>query len=337
MNSLLFEPYELKNIKLKNRIVMSPMCMYSSDEHGFVTNWHLEHYSARATGQVGTILVEATSVCPHGRITTNDLGVWNDEQIAGLTKLAETIKVNGSCAAIQLAHAGRKAHVTGDVIAPTAIPFDINTDPPKEMSISMIETVINDFVNAAKRVKKAGFDIIEIHAAHGYLINQFLSPLTNKRTDEFGGSSANRFHFLKRIIEGIKIYWDGVIFVRISASDYHPHGLNVDDYILYATELKKLGVDLIDVSSGGLVHVNIPTYPGYQINFSEKIKKAVPIATSTVGLITSGIHAEEILQNNRADLIMIGRELLRNPYWARTAALELNSEIEAPKQYARAW
>ena len=338
MKSALFSPYTVKGVTLKNRIVMSPMCMYSShNEDGHVQDWHMTHYVSRAVGQVGLIMVEATAVQPQGRISPQDLGIWNDEHIQGFQELNRQIKVHGSKTAIQLAHAGRKAMVDGDIYAPTALAFNEKMKTPVEMSTEDIKETIAAFVEGAKRSKKAGFDIIELHGAHGYLINEFLSPLTNKRKDEYGGSTENRYRFLRDIIDGVNEVWDGPLFVRVSANDYHPEGLTAEDYVTYAKWMKEQGVDLVDVSSGAVVPAAIDVYPGYQVGFAETIKSGAAIDTGAVGLITSGLQAEEILRNNRADLIFVARELLRDPYWPRTAAKELGVEIESPKQYDRSW
>jgi NADPH2 dehydrogenase len=338
MDSALFTPYTIKNVTLKNRIVMSPMCMYScQNQDGKVENWHYTHYVSRAVGQVGLIVVEATAVTKQGRISPFDLGIWSDEHIPGLEQLVSMIKEHGAKAAIQLAHAGRKAMIDGEIIAPSAIPFNEEMKTPKEMTHEDIKQTVQAFQDGAVRAKKAGFDIIEIHAAHGYLINEFLSPLTNKRADEYGGSFENRYRFLKEIISAVKEVWDGPLFVRISANDYHPDGLTEKDYVNYAKWMKEQGVDLIDVSSGAVVPVSINVYPGYQVKFSETIRNGANIPTGAVGLITTGQQAEEILRNNRADLVFIGRELLRDPYWPRTAAKQLGVTIEAPKQYQRGW
>lgn len=338
MKSTLFSPYTVKGVTLKNRIVMSPMCMYSShNEDGHVQDWHMTHYVSRAVGQVGLIMVEATAVQPQGRISPQDLGIWNDEHIQGFQELNRQIKVHGSKTAIQLAHAGRKAMVDGDIYAPTALAFNEKMKTPVEMSTEDIKETIAAFVEGAKRSKKAGFDIIELHGAHGYLINEFLSPLTNKRKDEYGGSTENRYRFLRDIIDGVNDVWDGPLFVRVSANDYHPEGLTAVDYVTFAKWMKEQGVDLVDVSSGAVVPAAIDVYPGYQVGFAETIKSGAAIDTGAVGLITSGLQAEEILRNNRADLIFVARELLRDPYWPRTAAKELGVEIESPKQYDRSW
>ncbi|WP_226679871.1 NADPH dehydrogenase NamA [Sutcliffiella horikoshii] len=338
MKSALFSPYTVKGVTLKNRIVMSPMCMYSShNEDGHVQDWHMTHYVSRAVGQVGLIMVEATAVQPQGRISPQDLGIWNDEHIQGFQELNKQIKVHGSKTAIQLAHAGRKAMVDGDIYAPTALAFNEKMKTPVEMSTEDIKETIAAFVEGAKRSKEAGFDIIELHGAHGYLINEFLSPLTNKRKDEYGGSTENRYRFLRDIIDGVNEVWDGPLFVRVSANDYHPEGLTAEDYVTYARWMKEQGVDLVDVSSGAVVPAAIDVYPGYQVGFAETIKSGADIDTGAVGLITSGLQAEEILRNNRADLIFVARELLRDPYWPRTAAKQLGVEIESPKQYDRSW
>lgn len=323
---------------IKNRIVMAPMCMYSShEEDGKVQNWHYTHYVSRAVGQVGLIILEATAVTPQGRISPQDLGIWSDDHIEGLSQLTSLMKSYGSKTGIQLAHAGRKAVIEGEIIAPSAIPFNEEMKTPKEMTLIEIKETVDAFKQGAERARNAGFDCIEIHAAHGYLINEFLSPLSNKRDDQYGGSAENRYRFLREVIEAIKEVWDGPLIVRVSASDYHEDGLTIKDYVTYSKWMKEQGIDLIDVSSGALVPARIKTFPGYQVPFAEKIKHEANIPTGAVGLITNGIQAEEILQNDRADLIFIARELLRDPYFPRTAAKELGVTIEAPKQYDRGW
>jgi NADPH2 dehydrogenase len=333
----LFSPYTIKGVTLKNRIVMSPMCMYSSHEDGHVQNWHRTHYTSRAVGQVGLIIVEATSVTPQGRISPRDLGIWSDEHIEGFSELVGLMKEHGAKTGIQLAHAGRKAVLEGEILAPSALAFNENMKTPKEMSKTDIEETVVAFKKGAERAAKAGFDVIDIHGAHGYLINEFLSPLSNKRTDEYGGSAENRYRILREVIDAVKTVWEGPLFVRVSAHDYHAEGLTAEDYITFAQWMKEQGVDLIDVSSGAVVPAHIHVYPGYQVKFSETIKTGADISTGAVGLITSGIQAEEILQNNRADLVFLARELLRDPYWPRTAAKELGVPIGGPKQYERGW
>ncbi|MFC0188354.1 NADPH dehydrogenase NamA [Fictibacillus aquaticus] len=338
MAALLFEPYSIKNVTLPNRIVMSPMCMYScSAEDGVATGWHVTHYHSRAVGQTGLIMLEASAVTEQGRISKNDLGIWNDSHITGLKRISDAIHSAGSKSAIQIAHAGRKAMIDGPIIAPSPIAFDEQMKKPEEMTIEQINETISAFQAGARRAKEAGFDVIEIHGAHGYLINEFLSPLTNRRSDSYGGSQQKRYRFLQEIIAAVRQVWNGPLFVRISAHDYHPDGNSVEDYTTFAKWMKEDGVDLIDCSSGAVVPAKIPVFPGYQVKFSEKIRSEADIPTGAVGLITTGIQAEEIIQNGRADLVFIGRELLRNPYWPREAAKELRTEIAAPKQYERGW
>lgn len=338
METKLFSPFTIKGVTFKNRIVMAPMCMYSShNEDGMVENWHRTHYTSRAVGQVGLIILEATAVTPQGRISPQDLGIWSDDHIAGLKELTGLMKEHGASPGIQLAHAGRKATVEGEILAPSAVAFNEKMKTPKEMTKEEVSETVQAFKKGAERAKKAGFEVIEIHAAHGYLINEFLSPLSNKRNDEYGGSAENRYRFLREVIEAVKAVWDGPLFVRVSAHDYHDEGLTAEDYAEMGKWMKEQGVDLIDVSSGAVVPARINSYPGYQVKFSETIKAGANIQTGAVGLITSSLQAEEILQNGRADLIFIARELLRDPYWPRTAAKELGASIEPPKQYERGW
>ncbi|RAS77688.1 NADPH dehydrogenase NamA [Priestia endophytica] len=337
MKTKLFSPYTVKGVTIKNRIVMSPMCMYSSDESGKVKNWHLTHYTTRAVGQVGLIIVEATAISSEGRISPRDLGIWSDEHIVGLKNIVSLSKEHGAKVAIQLAHAGRKAELEEEILAPSAIAFDGSYKTPKEMTKEDIQNTIQNFKEGARRAKESGFDIIEIHGAHGYLINEFLSPISNKREDEYGGSAQNRYRFLKEVIEAVKEEWNGPLFVRVSAFDYLEEGLKADDYVPFAKWMKEQGVDLIDVSSGAVAPAPITAYPGYQVQFADQIKNEANIDTGAVGLITNGFQAEEILRNNRADLVFLARELLRDPYWPRTAAKELREEIEAPVQYEYGW
>jgi len=336
--SKLFTPLTIQNVTLKNRIVMSPMCMYSSDKKdGKLTPFHLTHYISRAAGQVGLIMVEATAVQPEGRISNEDLGIWNDEHINGFKKLNKEIKKYGSKTAIQLAHAGRKATVEPPIYAPSPVPFRESSTTPTEMNQSDIKQTIQAFKEGARRANESDFDIIEIHGAHGYLINEFLSPLTNQRQDDYGGSRENRYRFLKEVIEAVKTEWNGPLFVRISTDEYQKQGNTLEDFFYYAEQMKQQGVDLIDCSSGGVVPASIKTYPGYQVKRSELIRSEVKIATGAVGLITTGIQAEEILQNERADLIFLGRALLRNPYWPKAAADKLGVTLESIPQYKRGW
>lgn len=334
----LFSPITINGLTLKNRIVMSPMCMYScADESGRVNNWHRVHYTTRAVGQVGLIIVEATAVTKQGRISVHDLGIWSDDHIAGLRELVQMAHEHDAKIGIQIAHAGRKSADHGDIIAPSPIRFDDSYKEPKEMTVEQIHETVRAFQEGARRAAEAGFDVIEIHAAHGYLINQFLSPLANKRTDEYGGDSERRFRFLKEIVLAVKQVWSGPLFVRVSANEYAPGGLGVDDHVEIARKLKALGVDLIDVSSGGIVHAPVNAYPGYQVPYAERIRREADIMTSAVGLITAPELAADIIDNGRADLVMLGRELLRDPYWPRTAAKRLGVQLKAPFQYGRGW
>lgn len=335
----LFSPFSLKNMELKNRIVMAPMCMYSADGDGNASDFHYIHYTSRALGGVGLIIIEATGVESRGRISDQDLGIWKDEHVKGLKKIADGCKRYGAKVGIQLGHAGRKSTVLSqNCIAPSPIAFSDKDRVPVEMTKDDIKRVINSFRTAAMRANQAGFDFIELHAAHGYLINEFLSPLTNNRTDEFGGNLKNRVRFLKEILKEISKVWPDTkpIIVRISASDYLEGGNTVESIIHILKEIREDGIDLVDVSSGGVINIQPKVFPGYQIKFAEMIKSEVKIPVIAGGLITSPLMAEEILQNERADLVFIGRELLRNPYWPLQASGILKDNTEWPKQYERA-
>lgn len=351
--SRLFSPLTIKNTTFKNRIVVSPMCQYSSVD-GFANDWHLVHLGTRAVGGAGLVITEAAAVSPEGRITPDDLGIWKDEHIEFFKRITNFIEEQGSVAGIQLAHAGRKASHSSawkgakvlvdssgawQTLAPSVIPY-APTDPlPKEMTIADINQCIIDFESAAKRSVYAGFKVIEIHAAHGYLINEFLSPLSNKRTDEYGGSFENRIRLLLEIIAATKnvIGNEVLLFVRISATDWVDGGWTLEDSIKLCTILKSAAVDLIDCSTGGNSRdQKIPVGPLYQVSFSEQIKKECSIATGAVGMITTAEEAESVLQNGQADLIFIARELLRNPYFPLNAAKALGFDIAWPNQYDRA-
>lgn len=335
---MLFTPYKVKNVTLKNRIVMSPMCMYAcADQSGRVQDWHKIHYPSRAVGQVGLIILEASAVTAQGRISPQDLGIWEDGQVEGLKELVRLVHGQGSAIGIQLAHAGRKAVLDGPIVAPSAIALNEKSKTPEAMTAEQIRETVQAFADAARRAKEAGFDVIEIHAAHGYLINEFLSPLSNRREDEYGRDADGGFRFLQEVLEAVSAVWEGPLFVRVSAHDYSPEGLTPDDYVDYARRMKALGVDLIDVSSGAVVGGPPKVYPGYQVPFAEQIRREASIPTGAVGLITEPQQAEEILQNGRADLVFLGRELLRDPYWPRRAAKELRAELPAPKHYERGW
>ncbi|NLJ42064.1 MAG: NADPH dehydrogenase NamA [Bacteroidales bacterium] len=350
--SKLFSPLTIKNVTLKNRIVMSPMCQYSATD-GYSNDWHLVHLGSRAVGGAGLIIVEATAVAPEGRITPGDLGLWNDDQIEGLSRIVRFIHQNGAHAGIQLAHAGRKASCGvpwqggrqlglnnggWNTVAPSAIPFMPGERAPIALTREGIVKIISGFRSAAKRAVSAGFDIIEIHSAHGYLLHEFLSPLSNNREDEYGGSFENRARLLLQVTDAIRSEWPAAcpLFIRISATDWTEGGWTPDDSLKLAFMLKEKSADLIDCSSGGNVHdAKIPFGPGYQVPFSEIVRKS-GILTGSVGLITSASQAEAILQEEKADLVLFGRELLRNPYFPLQAAKQLESEISWPLQYLRA-
>lgn len=316
---------------------MPPMCMYSADEEGFVNDFHRIHYGSRAIGQVGLIIVEATAVMPNGRISNRDLGIWSDEHIEGLRSIIENVKIYGTKIGIQLAHAGRKSN-SGDeyIVAPSPIRHSEEYQNPRALSKEEISNIVNAFSEGARRAYEAGFDVIEIHAAHGYLIHEFLSPITNKRDDEYGGSLENRTRFLKEIISSVKNIWpkEKPIIVRVSADDYADGGIDQEEMVKIINLIKE-DIDMVHVSSGGLVSVRIDTFPGYQINYSAAIKKECDIPTIAVGLLDSYEQSEEILGNKRADLVAYGRALLRNPYLPLNMAYDNKISIEYPEQYIR--
>ncbi|NLY76884.1 MAG: NADPH dehydrogenase NamA [Tissierellia bacterium] len=334
----LFESIKIKDMELKNRIVMPPMCMYSTDDRGYANDWHYVHYATRAVGGTGLIIVEATAVEKRGRITDSDLGIWDDSHIEGLSKIVNLCKKYGAKVAIQLGHAGRKCEVEAEnIIAPSPIAYNRNYKVPKEMSYEDINTVIQAFKEGARRAHLAGFDAIEIHAAHGYLINQFLSPLSNKRTDEYGGSVENRARILKEVIREVRKVWseNKPLIVRVSAEDYVEEGNHPEVLAEILNLVKDEGVDIVNVSSGAVAPARIKVYPGYQVKFAEVIKEKTNLTVIAGGLISEPEMAEEILANNRADLVFLGRELLRNPYWPLQAAKKLGYDIDWPVQYER--
>jgi len=351
--SKLFEPLTIKSVTLKNRIVVSPMCQYSSED-GFANDWHLVHLGSRAVGGAALIIQEATAVSPEGRITPYDLGIWKDDHIARLKNIASFVHAQGSLMGIQLAHAGRKASHSSpwkggkllqvseggwQNVAPSSIPFSEGTIAPHALTQEEIKKIIDDFKQVALRAVKVGYDVIEIHSAHGYLIHEFLSPLTNQRSDNYGGSFENRSRFLLEVIKGVKEVWpeSKPLFVRISASDWADGGWSIDDSVKLAIVLKQKGVDLIDCSSGGAVrHQKISIGPGYQVAFAERIKNEAKILTGAVGMIDNADQAEEILTSGKADLILMAREFLRDPYFPLHAAKQLGEEIIWPVQYERA-
>lgn len=329
------------------------MCQYSSVD-GFATDWHLVHLGSRAVGGAALIIQEATAVSPEGRITYADMGIWKDEHIDKLKQIVSFIHSQGSVAGIQLAHAGRKASCevpwlggkqikegekSWQTVAPSATPFHETDTLPVALNTDDIKKVISDFKAAALRAKEAGYKVLEIHAAHGYLIHQFLSPLSNKRVDEYGGSFENRSRLLVEILEAVKTVWplQNPLFVRISATDWTENGWDIEESVKLSALLKEKAVDLVDISTAGLVpHVKIPVGPGYQLPFAERIKKETGILTGAVGLITEAQQAESILNNEQADVIIMAREFLRDPYFPLHAAKELEEPIEWPSQYARA-
>ncbi len=351
--SALFTPLKIRDIAFKNRIAVSPMCMYSSED-GFSNHWHLVHLGTRAVGGAGLVFSEATAVSPEARITPDDLGIWKDEHIAGLKEITTFLKQQGSVPGIQLAHAGRKASTTSpwkggnqltsenggwQTVAPSAVGFREDDNPPTALDENGLEKVISDFKEAAKRALAAGFEVIEVHAAHGYLLHEFLSPLSNKREDNYGGSLENRSRLLLQVTRAVREVWPEnlPLFVRISATDWVEDGWNETDSVALAKLLKEEEVDLIDCSSGGAVpHAVIPVKKGYQVGFAEKIKKEAEISTGAVGLIMDAEQAEKIIFEEQADLVFMARELLRNPYFPLEAANELGADVEWPPQYQRA-
>lgn len=336
--SKLFSEYDLKNIRFKNRIVMPPMCMYSANDDGLSNKWHHIHYASRAVGGAGLIIFEATAVERRGRISNRDLGIWDDRHVENLKMTVDACKIQGAKVGIQLGHAGRKCEAPDEaIIAPSAIPFNDKSVTPKAMDREDINMVIEAFKQGARRAREAGFDVLEIHGAHGYLINAFLSPLTNKRTDEYGGSPENRVRFLREIIEAIRSVWpqENVLMLRVSAEEYHEVGNHPEDIAEMINLVKDAGIDLIDVSSGGVVEARLNLYPGYQIKFAEIIKEKTGLPVVGGGLVTKAEMAEEMLQNNRIDFVFLGRELLRNPYWPLQSTLTLKSDMAWPEQYFR--
>jgi 2,4-dienoyl-CoA reductase-like NADH-dependent reductase (Old Yellow Enzyme family) len=352
--ALLFKPLKIKNIELKNRIVVSPMCQYSSTD-GFSTDWHLVHLGSRAVGGAGLVITEATAVSAEGRISPDDLGIWKEEHIEGLRRITAFIESQGSVAGIQLAHAGRKAstrspwkggtaiapHEEGgwQTVAPSAIPFTAGAPAPLALDEAGIRKVISDFRAAAERALSAGFKVAEIHAAHGYLLHEFLSPLSNQRSDAYGGSFENRVRLLVEVVESVQVVWpkDFPLWVRISATDWTEGGWTPEESVRLVALLKTKGVDLIDCSTGGNVpKASIPVGPGYQVPFAERIRKETGILTGAVGMITSASQAESILKNEQADVVILAREFLRDPYFPLHAAHELLEENTWPIQYERA-
>jgi len=351
----LFAPLNQRGVTFRNRIAVSPMCQYSSID-GYANDWHFIHLTSRAVGGAGLVFTEAAAIEPRGRISPQDLGIWADEHIEGLEKVVSAIEKYGAVAGIQLAHAGRKASTASSwkggkvlseneggwssVVSASAIAFGENYHIPKVLNIEEIGQIIDTFVSAARRSVEAGFKVIEIHAAHGYLLHQFLSPLSNHRQDEYGGSWENRTRLLREVTQKVRdILPDNyALWVRISATDWVENGWDIEQSIALADKLKYLGVDLIDCSSGGsLPNVIPPTNPGYQVPFAERIRREANIPTGAVGLITEPEQADQIIRQGQADIVLLGREFLRDPYWPHRAAKQLGEDKVWPVQYNRAW
>lgn len=335
----LFNEFKIKNLTLKNRIVMPPMCMYCAPEDGMATMWHVIHYGTRAVGGVGLVIVEATGISPEGRLSSNDLGIWNDVHVKGLSEIVEAIHTGGAKAGIQLNHGGRKCEAKGaEIEAPSPIPYNEGDPQPKEMSKQDIADTVQEFKNAAIRADQAGFDLIQIHAAHGYLLNEFLSPLTNHRTDQYGGSPENRVRIVGEVIDAVRDVWpsEKPLEIRVTAEDYMEGGNHAEDLGYMINLIKNKGLDSVNVSTGGLMPVVPKTYPGYQIPQAETIRRMTGLPVSAGGLLSDVNEVDGILNGGKADLIYLGRELLRNPYWVLHAAKTLGVDLEWPKQYERA-
>ncbi|MFI1970858.1 oxidoreductase [Streptomyces cinnamoneus] len=361
--SALFESYTLRSLTFPNRVWMAPMCQYSAEAFGpnagVADDWHFSHYAARAAGGTGLILVEATAVSPEGRISPGDLGIWNDTQAEALRRITAFLKEHGSVPGIQIAHAGRKASTDlpwrggGPVrteegwqpVAPSALPFEEGHLVPTELTVPQIKEIVEQFRAAARRALAAGFEVVEVHGAHGYLIHEFLSPLTNHRTDAYGGSFDNRVRLALEIVDAVRAVWpaDKPVFFRVSATDWLTEdpedpreGWTGDDTVRLARELRAHGVDLLDVSTGGIAPgARIPAAPGYQVPFARRVKDETGLPTAVAGLITEPGQADKIVANGEADAVLLGRELLRDPSWARRAARELGAKSYVPPQYAR--
>ncbi|MGD1095088.1 MAG: NADH:flavin oxidoreductase/NADH oxidase [Bryobacteraceae bacterium] len=349
----LFQPLAIRGVTLKNRIVVSPMCQYSSVD-GLAGDWHLVHLGSRAVGGAGLIFVEATSVTAQGRITPGDMGIWDDRQIEPLARIARFIHRMGAVAGIQLAHAGRKASCVApweggrrlktpeeggwEVVAPSPIPFSEDDPMPRALDEAGIREIVAAFTAAACRAIRAGFRVIEIHSAHGYLLHSFLSPLSNRRTDAYGGSLENRMRMLLQVVMALRqiLPFDMPLFTRISSTDWVEGGWDLDQSIALAHALKPIGVDLVDASSGGAVPgAVVPVAPGYQVPFAAAIREKAGIPTAAVGMITDPTQANEIITSGKADLVFLAREMLREPYWALKAGRALGHELKWPVQYER--
>ena len=350
----LFEKLPLRSITLPNRIGLAPMCQYSAVD-GLANDWHLVHLGARAAGGAGLVMTEAVAVSPEGRISPGDLGLWDDRQVGPLARIASFLAAQGAVPAIQLAHAGRKASTRRPwegggralpadggwepIFAPSPVPFDEGWQVPEALDADGMARLAAAFAAAARRAAAAGFLVAEIHAAHGYLLHEFLSPIANRRGDAFGGSLDHRMRFPLRVVEAVRAAWpaDLPLFLRLSATDWVDGGFVPDEAVVFAREIKARGVDLVDCSSGGM-HPNavVPVAPGYQVPFAARIRKEAAVATAAVGLITEPLQAEQILVSGQADLVLLGRELLRSPHWPLTASEQLGAAQEGPRQYLRA-
>jgi 2,4-dienoyl-CoA reductase-like NADH-dependent reductase (Old Yellow Enzyme family) len=350
----LFSPLTIREITFRNRIAVSPMCQYSSED-GFASDWHLVHLGSRAVGGAALVFMEASAVLPEGRISPADLGIWKDEHIEPLARVARFIKSQGAVPGFQLAHAGRKASTDKPwlggkplspaqggwtpIYAPSAIPFNDGYQIPEALSVSGIARIVNAFALAAKRVLDAGFEVVEIHGAHGYLGTEFLSPISNHRADEYGGSFDNRTRFLREVVTAVRHIWPQrlPLFLRISATEWTEGGWTGDDSVALAKMVKPLGVDLMDCSSGGnLATAKIPLGAGYQVPFAAQVRRHANILSGAVGMITEPSQADQIIRNGEADLVIMAREFLRDPYWPLHAAPAVHQEIAWPKQYERA-
>jgi 2,4-dienoyl-CoA reductase-like NADH-dependent reductase (Old Yellow Enzyme family) len=350
---MLFTPFESRSVRFRNRIFVSPMCQYSSED-GLPTDWHLVHLGSRAVGGAGCVIVEATAVSPEGRISPFDSGIWSDRHADAFRRIAAFVKAQGAVPAIQIAHAGRKASTEvpwrgeGAVpperggwtpLGPSALPFNDRYPVPRAMDAADLDKVVADFEAAARRALAAGFEALEIHSAHGYLLHSFLSPLANRRADEHCGTLENRMRFPLRVARAVRAAWPDhlPLFARISATDWVEGGFSLAEAVVYALALRDAGVDLVDCSSGGAAPgARIPVGPGYQVPLAAAVKREAGMATGAVGMITSAAQAEQILATGQADVVLLARELLRDPYWPLHAARELGVDVPWPPQYERA-
>jgi 2,4-dienoyl-CoA reductase-like NADH-dependent reductase (Old Yellow Enzyme family) len=350
----LFDPLQIRDVAFRNRIGVSPMCQYSSAD-GFAGDWHLAHLGCRAVGGAGLVMTEACAVLPEGRISPSDLGLWSDAHIEPLARCARFIAEHGAAPGIQLAHAGRKASTAAPwkghhplseaqggwrpVVAPSPIPFDADSPVPAALAVAEIPGIVSAFARAARRALQAGFRLAEIHAAHGYLLHEFLSPLSNRRTDAYGGSLENRARLVRETVQAVRRVWPEnlPLFIRISATDWVEGGWDIAQSVELARQVKPLGVDLVDCSSGGLVpSAAMPVAPGYQVPFAERIRREAGLPTAAVGLIREAGQADQIIRRGQADIVLLGRQMLREPYWPLKAARELGVKVDWPAQYARA-